>query len=348
MILVQTSCLAGVRGQALGVVRQTAIAAATFAAIAGAVLLSGSSAFAQCSRDTGSNSARGSGWVAGAQAGYNWQQGSWVYGLETDLSGTGLESSMDGGISGPSPCIGDFANTSASVPWYGTLRGRAGWTADKALFYGTGGLSYGKIDLSSNYSALGFTVNSQTSSVRAGWVIGAGIDYMLQPNVILNLGYQYVDLGTVSLVGTAGPLTQTARAHAAFHVLTVGLSWRFAPTDSAMKPWQGMYAGGHAGGAWGLNTDADYTSPVLISDVRLKRDIALVGRLDDGLGLYRYRYLWSDTVFVGVMAQEVALLHPEAIVRNPSDDYLRVDYGRLGLRLMILPEWDARSQDKGL
>jgi hypothetical protein len=84
------------------------------------------------------------------------------------------------------------------------------------------------------------------------------------------------------------------------------------------------------------------------SDVRLKRDIILVGRRDDGLGLYRYRYLWSDTVYVGVMAQEVALIHPDAVVRDALDDYLRVDYGRLGLKLMTLPEWDARSKSERL
>ena len=84
------------------------------------------------------------------------------------------------------------------------------------------------------------------------------------------------------------------------------------------------------------------------SDVRLKRDIALVGRRDDGLGLYRYRYLWSDTVYVGVMAQEVALIHPDAIVRDDLDNYLRVDYGRLGLHLMTLPEWDAKNKGQSL
>ena len=77
------------------------------------------------------------------------------------------------------------------------------------------------------------------------------------------------------------------------------------------------------------------------SDIRLKRDITLVGRLKNALGLYRYRYLWSDTVYVGVMAQEVALVHPEAIVRSAVGGYLRVDYGRLGLKLMTLPEWSA-------
>jgi hypothetical protein len=110
-----------------------------------------------------------------------------------------------------------------------------------------------------------------------------------------------------------------------------------------------MYVGGHAGGAWGDRTSASYSIPVVaISDARLKRDIVLVGRLDDGLGLYSYRYLWSDTVYVGVMAQEVALIHPDAVVRGPLDDYLRVDYSRLGLKLMTLPEWDARAKGERL
>ena len=79
---------------------------------------------------------------------------------------------------------------------------------------------------------------------------------------------------------------------------------------------------------------------IVSSDIRLKRDIAQIGRLDNGLGLYRYRYLWSDTVYVGVMAQEVALIRPDAVVHG-LDGYLRVNYGRLGLHLMTLPEWQA-------
>jgi hypothetical protein len=37
------------------------------------------------------------------------------------------------------------------------------------------------------------------------------------------------------------------------------------------------------------------------------------------------------------MAQEVALIRPDAIIRDDLDDYLRVDYGRLGLKLIALP-----------
>ena len=46
---------------------------------------------------------------------------------------------------------------------------------------------------------------------------------------------------------------------------------------------------------------------------RKLRDITRVGRLPNGLDLYRYRYLWSDTPYVGVMAQEVASVDPDAV-----------------------------------
>ena len=76
------------------------------------------------------------------------------------------------------------------------------------------------------------------------------------------------------------------------------------------------------------------------SDIRLKRDITQVRKLDSGINLYRYRYLWSDTTYVGVMAQEVAAVKPEAVLRG-ADGYLRVDYARLGLRLQTWDQWTA-------
>ena len=85
---------------------------------------------------------------------------------------------------------------------------------------------------------------------------------------------------------------------------------------------------------------APCVSPCLTSDIRLKRDIAQAGKLDSGVGLYRYRYLWSDTIYVGVMAQEVAEVMPEAVQRG-ADGYMRVDYARLGLRMQTWDQWAA-------
>jgi hypothetical protein len=76
------------------------------------------------------------------------------------------------------------------------------------------------------------------------------------------------------------------------------------------------------------------------SDIRLKRDIAPLRRLDNGLELYRFRYLWSDTAYVGVMAQEVERVRPDAVMRG-ADGYLRVNYDALGLKFQTYEEWSA-------
>jgi hypothetical protein len=73
------------------------------------------------------------------------------------------------------------------------------------------------------------------------------------------------------------------------------------------------------------------------SDIRLKHDISLLGMIADGLGLYKYRYLWSDVVYIGVMAQEVIKVIPEAVSVD-NDGYLLVDYAKVGIPLYVLGE----------
>ena len=88
------------------------------------------------------------------------------------------------------------------------------------------------------------------------------------------------------------------------------------------------------GGALGLVA----SMATLFSDIRLKRDIALVSRLPSGIALYRYRYIWSDEIYVGVIAQEVAKIMPSAAIMRP-DGYLMVDYDKLGIRMLTWREW---------
>ena len=76
------------------------------------------------------------------------------------------------------------------------------------------------------------------------------------------------------------------------------------------------------------------------SDVRLKHDIHLLGRLDNGLGFYRFTYNGSARVYVGVMAQDVQAIAPEAVVRG-RDGYLRVRYETLGLKFQTYDQWTA-------
>jgi hypothetical protein len=74
------------------------------------------------------------------------------------------------------------------------------------------------------------------------------------------------------------------------------------------------------------------------SDIRLKHDIVELARLKNGIHLYRFRYKWADQQYVGVIAQEVRKVVPGA-VSTGADGYLRVDYGKLGLRLETWDEW---------
>jgi ricin-type beta-trefoil lectin protein/endosialidase-like protein len=92
--------------------------------------------------------------------------------------------------------------------------------------------------------------------------------------------------------------------------------------------------GGHRGGGGGHHGGGRH------SDIRLKHDIVLLGRLDNGLGFYRFSYNGSDKAYVGVMAQEVQAVKPEAVVRG-RDGYLRVYYDELGLRMQTWDEWVA-------
>src|ERR1700721_3531223 len=70
-----------------------------------------------------------SGFVGGAQAGYNWQSGAMVFGLEGDLQATAADDT--------------FAPWKYSNPWFGTVRGRVGYALRTVLLYGPGGVALG-------------------------------------------------------------------------------------------------------------------------------------------------------------------------------------------------------------
>jgi len=92
---------------------------------------------------------------------------------------------------------------------------------------------------------------------------------------------------------------------------------------------RGGGGGGRGGGGGGRR-----------SDIALKHDITLLGHLDSGLGYYRFAYNGSDKAFVGVMAQEVQVVRPDAVIRG-HDGYLRVFYDKLGLQFQTYNQWIA-------
>jgi hypothetical protein len=104
----------------------------------------------------------------------------------------------------------------------------------------------------------------------------------------------------------------------------------------------GFHMGGggfHMGGDGGFHRGGGFHH----SDIRLKEAIALLGRFDNGVGLYRFRYRGGDhTVYVGVLAQEIQTIAPSAVSQD-SHGYLSVDYQALGIPFMTWTEWVARA-----
>jgi hypothetical protein len=56
------------------------------------------------------------------------------------------------------------------------------------------------------------------------------------------------------------------------------------------------------------------------------------------LGVYRFSYYDSDKTYVGVMAQEVQTVMPDAVVRG-RDGYLRVHYEKVGAPFQTYDNW---------
>ncbi len=75
----------------------------------------------------------------------------------------------------------------------------------------------------------------------------------------------------------------------------------------------------------------------------MKTDIALVGRLDNGLGVYRFRYRGNPQTYVGVMAQDAQMVRPDAVTRG-RDGYLRVRYDRIGFEMQTYEYWNAQAR----
>lgn len=136
----------------------------------------------------------------GAQVGYNQQVGSLVLGVEADIGASSAKSRTltESAFSSGSSSGASSTSTYNKVSALGTLRGRIGFAADKALFYVTGGLAFGRVqnsisidnsgDFSTDYS---FSQNKW----KYGWAAGAGAEYALNNNWSIKAEAIYFDLG---------------------------------------------------------------------------------------------------------------------------------------------------------
>jgi outer membrane immunogenic protein len=134
----------------------------------------------------------------GGLAGYNFQSGQVVYGIEVD--GTWLNLKHSKSFTDVTFAV-DPLTIHSKVSWLATIRGRLGITMSPTLIYVTGGAAFGGVK-SGWFDGFFGTPNAVTvDKTKAGWVIGAGIEHAFASNWTLRVEGLYHDLGKVT--GTA-------------------------------------------------------------------------------------------------------------------------------------------------
>ena len=181
------------------------------------------------------------GGLFGGQAGYNYQTGNIVFGVEGDLqwsgehdtAGCGLQCLSGGGIG-----VATLGSVEQRIKWFGTARGRIGWTNNDWLLYITGGAAWSGIDATTAVNIMGIGVggafSNTTSFTKSGAVIGGGTEVHLGGQWTAKVEYLYMDLGGISDtlvitglgVGVGGTATLTTNSKIHDNIIRAGLNFK--------------------------------------------------------------------------------------------------------------------------
>jgi outer membrane immunogenic protein len=137
--------------------------------------------------------------AGGGQAGYNWQSGQFVFGIEADLQGSSAEDT--------------FASWKFGNPWFGTARGRIGFALNQVLLYGTLGLAFGSLRVEAP--------GASESKTHFGWSAGGGAEIGITPRLSAKIEYLFVDLSEQAYLITG------AHNGLATHLVRLGVNYRF-------------------------------------------------------------------------------------------------------------------------
>jgi outer membrane immunogenic protein len=187
---------------------------------------------------------RTKGGLFGAQLGYNYQFDRTVIGVETDISWSAIKGSTSAAPFSLSVTSGDdgrFDGTGrldTKLDWFGTLRGRLGYSLDHVLPYITAGLAYGdiKTGLAVNGSTFDTGVSPArlvastggsgfTSSVHTGYALGAGTDWAVTDQWMLRAEYMYLNFGGNGSLSM--PLGSVSDSGMTVHLVRGALNYRF-------------------------------------------------------------------------------------------------------------------------
>ena len=169
-----------------------------------------------------------SGFLGGVQAGFNYQVGQWVFGIEGQVSWADLQG--DGAVNPAwwNFVAGDTAHTNVNM--VATLAGRIGWAFDRTLLYVKGGVAFADEEHWLSNGGIPFTLKN--GDTRTGWMIGAGVEYAFWNNWSAKIEYNFMDFGTdtVRLTGIGAAIPggfADFDVDQQIHVVKFGINYRF-------------------------------------------------------------------------------------------------------------------------
>jgi outer membrane immunogenic protein len=184
-----------------------------------------SAPFALCDPLCGANVSNhtGSSWLAGAQAGFNYQTGMWVLGVEADGSWTDLKGSSTN-LFNPAVLLSN-SRTDALA----TIAGRVGIATNQALFYVKGGGAWANDRF---YTSAAGVPLQLTNDTRSGWMVGVGVEYAFTNNWSVKAEYNHLGFGTRTETLAAQPTCNICVAfpydiRQTVDLVKVGLNYRF-------------------------------------------------------------------------------------------------------------------------
>ena len=161
---------------------------------------------------------RGDGGHIGVTTGSNWQAGSILFGLESDVSWSGIDAvnTTTGGCAVAAPCTAD-------VRYFGTTRGRIGVIFNNFLIYGTGGVAYANI----RNSQLALSPLAIATTTEFGWTGGGGIEVRFGSNWSAKAEYLHARFGETPFCPAAGCGVVVVSDYTRLHLVRAGLNYRF-------------------------------------------------------------------------------------------------------------------------
>jgi outer membrane immunogenic protein len=182
--------------------------------------------------------------VVGAQIGYNVQFDHLVAGAELDFDLAALKAKSTGNFTNQNTVefvpvqVNGTASLTSRMNWFGTLRGRLGFTFDRLMPYITGGAAVAHVkstvDVSGTYFNTGagantgaFGSSATVSDTRLGTAVGGGIDWAINPQWVVRGEYLFLHFQGNKNYGALIPGVTSLQNNMDAHIARVALNYRF-------------------------------------------------------------------------------------------------------------------------